>query len=71
MLPLCHQTLPLCPSNAAIVPIKCCHCAQPMLPLCPSNAATVTPPPARHLPGTYPVSASNHSACHFSQSRDV
>ncbi|PIO15318.1 hypothetical protein AB205_0045180 [Aquarana catesbeiana] len=35
------QTLPLCPSNAATVPIKRCHCAHQTLPLCPSNAATV------------------------------
>ncbi|PIO31538.1 hypothetical protein AB205_0162730, partial [Aquarana catesbeiana] len=39
--PLCHQTQPLCPSNAATVPIKCCHCAHQMVPLCSSNAATV------------------------------
>ncbi|PIO23468.1 hypothetical protein AB205_0039190, partial [Aquarana catesbeiana] len=50
-----HQMPPLCPSNAATVPIKRSHCAhqtpplchktQPlchqMPPLCPSNAATV------------------------------
>ncbi|PIO09114.1 hypothetical protein AB205_0115770 [Aquarana catesbeiana] len=31
---------PLCPSNAATVPINCSHCAQQTQPLCPSYAAT-------------------------------
>ncbi|PIO33219.1 hypothetical protein AB205_0109880, partial [Aquarana catesbeiana] len=44
-----NQSLPLCPSIAATVPISCSHCAlkrshcahQMLLPLCPSIVATV------------------------------
>ncbi|PIO15642.1 hypothetical protein AB205_0212170 [Aquarana catesbeiana] len=32
---------PLCPSNAATVPINCSHCAHQTQPLCPSYAAIV------------------------------
>ncbi|PIO22743.1 hypothetical protein AB205_0170720 [Aquarana catesbeiana] len=72
ILPLCHQTQPLCPSNsatvpsnAATVPIKRSHCAHQTLPLCPSNAATV-PSNAATVPSnaaTVPNAATVRMTC--------